>query len=182
MLFMKKSKFMTIILGACFGAGQMYLGMYKKGITLMGGIAAFIAVANFIDCEELLVFVPVVWFYAFFDALNGFYLTEEERKLKDDQFSQQVSGLLADKEVKLFIEKRNTIIGWGLIIIGIYVMFGQFIGTIANYFNNWFYSSVLWNMYNQLPRLVLALLVVIVGLKLIGYHKLEMKKEESQGN
>lgn len=170
---MKKSKFFTVIFGACFGAGQMYLGMYKKGIALMSGIACLLAVTNFIHLESLLVFAPIICFYAFFDAVNAFYLTEEERKLKDEQFSKQVGKFLDDKEVKLFVEKRNMIIGWGLIIVGVYAMFGQFIGTIANYFNHWFYSSVISNIYYQIPKLAVALLIVVIGVKLIGYRRVE---------
>ena len=93
---MKKSKFLSVCFGACFGAGQMYLGMYKKGLTIMLGTASLAFLVSLLRLNELLFFLPVIWFLAFFDAVNAIQLLEEERKQKDIEFSDKIMKIVAN--------------------------------------------------------------------------------------
>lgn len=164
---MKKSKFLTVCFGACFGAGQMYLGMQKKGLTIMGGACSLIMVAGLFDMPSLLFIMPVIWCYALFDALNSFPFTMEERKEKDEEFFEKVRELLRNKELKIFFDKKHIVIGWGCVLYGVYLLSGNFLSTLGYYVGGWMYSSVVWNLYHALPRALLSIVIIFVGVKLL---------------
>ena len=133
---MRKSKFLTVCFGAGFGAGQMYLGLQKKGLTIMGGTAVIVAIAAMLHFPVMLIALPVIWCYAFFDSLNAYSKSFEERKIEDDQFVNRVFSMLKEQDVKTFLEKRHVLIGWGCVAFGIYILFGEFIGPIASLVDN----------------------------------------------
>ncbi|MBE5959851.1 MAG: hypothetical protein E7256_00455 [Lachnospiraceae bacterium] len=164
---MRKSKFLTVCFGACFGAGQMYLGMHKKGVAIMGGTAALGFFAALMNLPEVLIFLPVIWCYAFFDACNSHALTMEERKIKDDAFIQRMTQFFEKKELKGLVEKRHLVIGWGCIAIGAYILFGRVISMFVNLFDNWVLNSFVWRIHYDVPRFVFAAAAIIVGLKLV---------------
>lgn len=164
---MKKSKFLSICFGACFGAGQMYLGMQKKGLTIMGGTCSLIMVAVMIHMPSLLFMMPVIWCYALFDALNSFPLTMEERKEKDEKFFIKVGELLRNKEFKIYFDKKHILIGWGCVLYGVYLLSGNFLYTVGDYVGGWFYSSIVWNLYHSLPRILFSIVIIFAGVKLL---------------
>lgn len=73
----KRSKFLTIVLSCIPGVGHLYLGLMTRGFTFMvaffGWITfvAFLAIASHQDSFlVLLLVIPILWFYSFFDALH----------------------------------------------------------------------------------------------------------------
>ncbi len=164
---MRKSKFLTVCFGACLGAGQMYLGMHKKGATIMGGTAALGFLAALINLPELLIFVPVIWCYAFFDALNAYPLSMEERKQKDDAFIRSVVRFFDKNELRGIVEKRHLVIGWGCIVIGAYILFGRLLSSVVSFFDSWVLDSLLWRFHYDVPRFIFAAAAIIVGAKLV---------------
>jgi hypothetical protein len=82
----KKSKFLTFIFSMMPGAGHMYLGFMKQGVSIM---TLFFATAFFgmsLSAEAVLLIFPVIWFYSFFDALNKNGLPDEEFYALEDHF------------------------------------------------------------------------------------------------
>ena len=67
---MKKSSFWTFVFSLFPGAGHMYLGLMKKGASLMLLFCLTIALSGFLNLSFLLILLPVIWFYSFFDAMN----------------------------------------------------------------------------------------------------------------
>ena len=66
----RKNGFLTFLCACCFGAGQMYLGMMKRGVSIMLAACLIFAVGGVLGISILLVLLPVVWFFAFFDTFN----------------------------------------------------------------------------------------------------------------
>lgn len=164
---MKKSKFLTVCFGACFGAGQMYLGLQKKGLVIMSGTAGFILLAMIVDVPELLVFLPVIWFYALFDALNAYMLPMEARKQEDDLFFQKLCACSNKGDMEEVYEKRYAYIGWICLFIGGYMLCNYFITSILSFVSQWMHTSFIWRMYRALPRLAFAIVVLAVGYKFV---------------
>lgn len=52
------------------GAGQMYMGFMKQGLSLMTIFATLCAVGIWLDIKPLLFFAPIILLYSFFDATN----------------------------------------------------------------------------------------------------------------
>ena len=67
----KKNRFFTLVFSCCPGAGEMYMGLYRQGVSLMGLFFGTIALAAWLDFEELIFFIcPIVWCYSFFHTHN----------------------------------------------------------------------------------------------------------------
>ena len=65
---MKKNSFFAFCFAFIPGAGQMYLGMMKRGVSLMLAFSVISVAAGFLYLPILTVFLPVLWFFAFFDT------------------------------------------------------------------------------------------------------------------
>ena len=81
----KKNKFLTFCFSLLPGAGEMYLGFMKQGISLMGIFFLVWALSGMLNLPALLFVQPVIWFYSFFHVHNLNSLPEEEfYSLEDD--------------------------------------------------------------------------------------------------
>ena len=65
-----KNKGLAILFGLMPGAGHMYLAKMKRGMTLLILFWGDIALAAAMGMSLLLMALPVLWFYSFFDNLN----------------------------------------------------------------------------------------------------------------
>lgn len=73
----KRSKFLTIVLACIPGVGHLYLGLMNRGFTFLAAFFGWITFTAFLTMasgEEgflvLMLVLPILWFYSFFDALN----------------------------------------------------------------------------------------------------------------
>ena len=67
---MKKNGFLTFCFSFIPGAGQMYQGYMKKGMSLMTLLAIFIAIASFTNINIFVIPIPLILAYSFFDTYN----------------------------------------------------------------------------------------------------------------
>ena len=58
----RKSKFLTVIFSCIPGAGQMFMGFMKLGVSLMGLFFLIFVAANLTGLGFLLYLAPVLWF------------------------------------------------------------------------------------------------------------------------
>ena len=80
------------------GAGQMYVGLMKKGVCLMTAFLG-ICLLSITDIPYLVITIPVIWCYSFFDAINYNNLPAEKKefvedKLEIDKFTAIFIGLI----------------------------------------------------------------------------------------
>lgn len=66
----RRSKVLATILSAFPGAGQMYLGLQKRGLQLMLLFLGSIYVMDLLRLTLLFFLIPVIWFYSLFDGLQ----------------------------------------------------------------------------------------------------------------
>mgnify|MGYP000567912327 CR=1 FL=1 len=69
---MKKQKhgFWVFIFSLIPGAGEMYMGFKKQGLSIMLLFWGSIALASITGLGWLAMFLPVIWFYSFFNVHN----------------------------------------------------------------------------------------------------------------
>ena len=111
----RKSGFLTFCFSLLPGAGEMYLGFMKMGVSLMGlffGIWMLCVLLNvyFFAYAEV-----VLWFYSFFHAHNLAGLTDEEFLKVEDEF---LFHLDVFPDVAKNAGKYRSIVAVILIIIG----------------------------------------------------------------
>ena len=74
----KKNKLLTFLWSLIPGAGEMYLGFFKMGTSLMALFLLLLSFSGFLNFYVLSLLAPVVWFYSFFHTNNLNSLPDEE--------------------------------------------------------------------------------------------------------
>ena len=62
---MRKSRILTFLFALWPGAGQMYLGYMKRGVSLMGVFCLLIAITGFLNLSFLFFLLPVNRFHRY---------------------------------------------------------------------------------------------------------------------
>jgi hypothetical protein len=171
----KKSKFFTFIFSMMFGAGQMYMGFMKEGISIMTAAAIVIFTGTWLNIGPVLFILPVLWCYGFFDAMNKRSMPDEAFHALEDHylFIENYDG----KQISKLASKHTNSIAALLIIVGISILGQNFLTYILNIvdtsFGQRFYSfvnSLRWD----LPRLIFSGIIIYIGVKMILGKKKEL--------
>ena len=159
----KKNKFFTLLFSMMFGAGQMYMGFMKQGLSLMTATAVIIFLGSWLNIGPILFALPVLWFYSFFDSINKMSLSDEEFHNLDDCyfFIQNIENV----QIKKLITKYNNMIAVVLILLGVSVL-GE---NILDY----------WNYWNA-SRILFAIVIIVIGVKMIIGKKSELDTQVLQ--
>lgn len=185
----KKNKVLLFIFSLIPGAAHMYMGLMKRGIVIMGLFMAIIGLSLVTFTDVLLLILPLVWCYSFFDAWNKYNLPEETfEKIHDDFFfimNAVPENIKNDPRLKK-ISSKGLFRGLGivLIFIGAYMIINKIILDLVNYFVNY---SVIIEIINpvlrRIPQIAIAILLIFIGVKLISNKKkqLESENEGSDG-
>lgn len=165
---MKKSRLFSLLCAFWPGAGEMYLGLMKRGLGIM--ILFWLVFAIGATVFPWLIFIlPVLWFYSFFDTLtlrNLDYYALTELQEKDDFFFQD---LLGDSDVRMIMTKHHVLIGAGLVLLGIVMIWKRLVRSFwfADIIPDWAYG-----LLRTLPSLVLSFGIIALGLWLIRGKRL----------
>ena len=169
----KKNSFLTFLCALIPGAGQMYLGLLKKGCSIMLAFSLDVAVTVFIPLFAI--FLPVIWFYAFFDTFNLHSMTEEERKAQEGKFLVDVDGVIG-KDWRAIRQKRHTVIGVVCIVFGAYLLFDNFISPLLY---RVFQTDVIYSIVHSIPTFVVSALIILLGVYLVkGGKKKDAPKDD----
>lgn len=171
----KRGKFTTFLCSLIPGAAEMYMGFMKKGISLMAiFILCFVVPSVLRVSDVFILFAVLVWFYSFFHARNLADCSEEEFRALKDEYVWAV--FLEDKEIKI---TNPTLRKWGAIILIVYGV-AQLWRTMAR----WIYYLIpdhMWELasmfVDEVPQILISVVVIVVGLKLIAGKKEELGGE-----
>lgn len=160
---MKKNIFLTFCFAFVPGAGQMYQGYMKRGLSLCALFCAGIALTTIIPYFGVL--LPLVWMYAFFDTFNIRNLASMNAAMPMDDYVVH-TGLL--ESGKSFIQRRPQLVGIGLVVLGGWMLLNNlvlpYVENFIRQFNlNW---NLYWALRNDIPMLLISLLIIFVGVKL----------------
>ena len=171
----KKGKFFTFLFSFIPGAAEMYMGFMKQGVSLMLLFAvSIVGLAYSLEA----VFVPslvLIWFYSFFHARNIASLSEEEFHALSDVFIWE--DTMKEKGFKI---SSPTIRKWAagiLIAIGVAMLWDNFSAIVYNLIPDR-YWNLIYPIVNRVPEVVVALLIIIIGFRLIAGKKEELHGDE----
>ncbi len=166
----KKNKFFTFVLSLFPGAGHMYMGFMKKGVSLMSAFFTVIFVATFLDVAQLLFVLPILWFYSFFDSINTGYSTDEEFLNVEDNYLFTFDKLVGiDKNM---VKKSRLLAGVLLLIFGIFLIWKNIMAQLSGVIPPQIYDDMR-NIIDNLPRVIIGIVIIVVGIKLIIGKKRE---------
>lgn len=166
----KKNNFLTFIFSLLPGAGHMYMGFMKKGVSLMSAFFIIIFISSFLDIGQLLYIVPVLWFYSFFDSINTGYSTDEEfLKVEDNYLFTFDKFMEIDKNMVI---RSRFFAGILLLIFGIFLIWKNTMVQLSSVIPQPIYD-IMSNIISNLPRLIIGIAIIVVGIKLIIGKKKE---------
>ncbi len=137
----------------------MYLGLMKRGLSLMILAGAF--GICMLELGSFLFVVPflIVMAYSFFDtyhlrdALKRGEAPADEYLVKSNLFKNL---------------RGNRLVGVGVLLIGVYLLLTKTLGELVNnYFWNETLEHAYWTVRRCLPSLIASCLTIGIGLKMI---------------
>ena len=160
---MKRKHGLLLFIAACIpGCGEMYQGYMKRGMSILTIFCGIFALAVFLEIGALAVLMLPVWLFSFFDSYNLRAQTEADATPADaylfclsDMDSRRMNDLL---------RKRHSLVGWGLVLLGVYVLFetvaGHLVNIICEYLGEWWLYEI---VMRDLPRLAVTVGIIALG-------------------
>lgn len=168
---MKKSSFLTFCFAFIPGAGEMYLGMMRKGAAIMTLFWGIIGISVFLQMGFICAVLPIIWFYSFFETFNIRWLPPEEIERQDQEFSGNWGTKLFSSDLKAVLDKRHTLIGILLILVGGWAILNNFFVPILEEFLNLGDYWIFRYLSYRLPSILVAFAVVVFGVHLVRGKK-----------
>lgn len=172
----KKGTFITFIFSLFPGAGEMYLGFMKKGLSIMFIFFSTIAVSSLLGLDIILLILPMIWFYSFFSVHNIKGLPDEEfYALKDDYIMSDSMFSISRRHPE---KKYNKIAAVILIVLGLSMLWNN-VTDVVLYFLPGVISDIFWRFQNIVPRTVISLLFILGGAFLINGKKKQLDQPDT---
>ncbi|MCI8301058.1 MAG: hypothetical protein HFI69_12090 [Lachnospiraceae bacterium] len=164
----KKSGFLTFCFSLVPGAGEMYMGFMKQGVSIMAFFWLLIFLAAFLNMGPVLFILPILWCYSFFNVHNLRGLCDEEFYAMEDDYLFHLDRVLpADRWNK----RRNNLLAWVLIVIGAVILWGN----VTEYMRWMFPGEIYWSIVDAVPQLAISFFFIWGGINLIRGKKRELE-------
>lgn len=176
-----KNSFFLFCFSLIPGAGEMYLGFMRQGCSLMGAFFAVIAFSTWLNWSPLLFLLPIIWFYSFFHSHNLYHTPDKEFYQMPDQF---LFGLDTLDGLPGLVRKYHTWVAVLLILVGVSALWSSLLDALYYILPEGFYSFY-YKTAGLLPRFLVAVLIILLGLHLIRGKKQTLyhdRLEEKDGN
>lgn len=155
----QKGKFLTFCFSLVPGAGHMYLGFMKQGVSLMTLFAAMCALAAWLEIGPMLLFAPIIWFYSFFDIINKNSLDPEEFYALEDNYIWGEGWLMINDIPR---GKKRKVLSIVLFVTGICMIWRSLRNIIENLAIHWIFYEV----FCKLPVFAAAAVIIWLAVRL----------------
>lgn len=168
---MLKNGLLTLLFAFIPGAGQMYQGYMKRGLSLMLMCCAICVLAMLFP--PIAFFLLVVFMYSFFDTLNLRAQIALGNAPADDYL---VHLDPKDKRLARLLLDSHKLVGWLLIAFGALIAYQNLImNTLGDLVYRWGHSSpvfrALYLVMDSLPDVVVCVVLIVCGVWLVkGPH------------
>lgn len=178
----KKNRFFLFCTSLIPGAGEMYLGFMKQGISLMLLFFSLFLTADYLSFYPLYYLTPIVWFYSFFHVHNLHSLPDEEFYAVEDDFLVQMEPTHIHSE--RWLKNNHKIAAFVLIFFGISILWNNLLMFLIRILDILPISSSVYNLImafsRSIPQIVIACGIIAIGVNLIKGKKEELDFEEKE--
>lgn len=178
---MLKNGFLTFCCAFIPGAGQMYQGYMKRGLSLILTACLIGMVSSLLN--PVLLLLVVVWMYSFFDTFNLRAQIIADTAPEDDYL---VHFDPRDRRLARALLDSHKLVGWALIAFGALIAYENIIMNLLNdVLWRWGRDSVVFRAFylvmDRLPDVVLCVALILCGVWLVrGPQKAGKKQAEAQ--
>ena len=175
---MKRKHGFLLFLASCIpGCGEMYQGYMKRGVSILTALCAVFTLAVFLEIGALTVLMVPLWLFSFFDSYNLRAQTDTQADANPDAYLFGLSDM-DSRRMSALLQKRHSLVGWGLVLLGVYVLFetvvGRLLDIICEYLGEWWLYEI---VMRDLPRLVVTVGVIALGVWFIRGPKKEKAED-----
>ena len=176
----KKGKLMTFLWSLIPGAGEMYLGFFKTGVSLMAAFVILLSLSGFLQLNVLSLLAPVVWFYSFFHANNINALPDDEFYALEDDYLVHMEDI---RKNSLFFKAHRKFTAVCLICFGISVLWSNLYRLLFSHLLPIIAlpeqaEEILYSLASAIPQSVVAVAVIAAGILLIRSKSKELNGGE----
>lgn len=174
----KKNRFWLFILSLWPGAGHMYMGFMKMGLSFMLGFMVLIAIVSITGINVFAVLPLTLYVYSFFHANNIGGMDDESFAALEDTYLFGFDGI-GNQKMKID-QKRKKAVAAALIVIGLYMLWNTAFEILRGIigWDNPILKAVYYIMRDDVPRAVIAVAIIWFGTMLLRGKKAEIKTKE----
>ncbi|MDC7287872.1 hypothetical protein NXH76_08670 [Blautia schinkii] len=171
----QKRGFFLFLASLIPGAGELYMGFRRQGLSIMLLFWSLFALGAGTGMDWLVMFVPVIWLYSFFNVHNLKSLSEEEFYSLEDSYILHFEEFIG--EGNTFFHKYRTLVAVLLIVFGFSILWNNF-SDILYWVLPGFLAGVVREISYQLPQIIIAIAIVIAGFYILSDKKHQLKDKE----
>ena len=162
---MKRKHGLLLFIAACIpGCGEMYQGYMKRGISILTAFCAVFALAVFLEIGALAVLMIPLWLFSFFDSYNLRGQTDAQAESNPDAYLFGLSDM-DSRRMSDLLRKRHSLVGWGLVILGVYVFYTTAADWVTDFFYQFFDAWWIGRILSyDVPRLAVTVGIIALGL------------------
>ena len=175
---MKKNGILTFLFAFVPGAGQMYQGYMKRGLSLIT-LFFLCIMAGMLLLDPLALTALIVWMYSFFDTFNLRAQFIAGTAPADDYL---VHFNTKDARLTLFFRDSHKLVGWALIALGAMVAYQNIImRVLGDVMWRWGQDNpvfrAIYLMLDALPQIVVCVALIVCGMWLVRGPKNKKGKQ-----
>ena len=175
---MQKNGILTFLFAFIPGAGQMYQGYMKRGLSLLLMCCVIFMVATLFS--PVMFLILVIWMYSFFDTFNLRAQIATGTAPEDDYL---VHFDPKDKRLAQMMLDSHKLVGWALIAFGALIAYENILMNALDDLmwrwgqNNPFFRAF-YLVMDQLPTVAVCVALIICGIWLVKGPKVTKKPED----
>lgn len=179
MITKKKSRFLTFCFSLLPGAGQMFMGFLKSGLSMMTLFIFLIWIGSELNMVGLALLSLVVWAFSFFHANHIASLSDEDFASLKDEYMLGFKLFPEESEYsqgKSFVERYHKGIAIVLIFMGICLLWN----TVTDLAYTLLPSSLqvvaraMRYLGYSVPSIVISIAIIALGVKMIAGKKVQV--------
>lgn len=161
------------------GAGELCMGFRKQGVSIMVAFWGLIALAIATEQAYLIMGLPIIWFYSFFNVHNLKNLSEEEFYSLEDNYLFHAEKLIDNPTG--FTKQYRNVVAVILIAVGSLMLIKCMVSMACEYLP-WVIARIISGVLNFIPQIAIALGIIYLGFYLIQGKKKELDAEGRKEN
>ena len=171
----QKRGFWLFIFSLIPGAGEMYMGFKKQGLSIMLLFWGVFAVGSFTGMDWLIFLIPIIWFYSFFNVHNLKSLSEEEFYSIEDSYVFHMDELAGD--ISSLVSHHRKLAAILLIILGASILWNNIVDFFYMILPGYL-ADVLGTFAYHVPQLVIAVCIILAGIYILTRKKDELNDKQ----
>lgn len=166
----KKNKFLTFCFSLLPGAGEMYMGFMRTGVSLMLLFFLSLFIPVTLRLDVLSAVGLIVWFYGFFHANHLAGLSDTEFEQVKDEYLFGLDAIAGGRD---FVTKYQKWVAAALIFSGILLLWNTLTDIAYGIFPRFVYEAMRV-VGDYAPRIVIAIAIIFIGIKMIQGRKQQL--------